>query len=162
MGRDQRCATGTSSTSDTVKGANMDTAQLLVTILGAGGGGAAILALINGTFKWLTGAASRERNRNTDLVAQRLKAVEEKDAAENERDISDKKRREAYEYASQLRRQLIEHGIEPVLPSTVDDPNVPGPIVVNTQIPGLPEPDEEPLLKRKKPNMPTHPSSPYS
>ena len=140
----------------------MDPAQLIVTILGAGGGGAAILALINGTFKWITGAAGRERQRNTDLVAQRLKAVEERDAAEQERDESDKKRREAYEYASQLRRQLIEHGIEPIPPSTLQDPDgMPGAIQVKNP-PQIDTPSLDQIVS--KPDKPTRPdpSSPYS
>lgn len=137
----------------------MDVAQLLVTILGAGGGGAALLALINGTFKWLTGAAGRERNKNTDLVAQRLKAIEERDAAEAERDASDKKRREAYEYASKLRRQLIEHGIEPIPAWNIEDAEAPGAM----SMPKV-EAKEQPALFEapKKAPLPTHPSSPYS
>lgn len=92
----------------------MDSAQLLVTVLGAGGGGAALLAAINGFYKWLSGAAGRERDKNTDLVAQRKNAVRERDRAETERDEADRKRREAFEYSSMLRRQLIEAGIEPI------------------------------------------------
>lgn len=91
----------------------MDTAQLLVTVLGAGGGGAALLALINGLLKWLSGAATRERNRNSDLISQRRKAIEEREEAEKARDEADEKRREADEYAAKLRRQLIEAGLEP-------------------------------------------------
>lgn len=97
----------------------MDTAQLLVTLLGAGGGGAALLALINGLIKWLSGSASRERDKNTDILAQRRKAIEEREEADKLRDAADEKRREADEYASKLRRQLIEAGIEP-------EPLIPG------------------------------------
>ena len=142
----------------------MDTAQLLVTILGAGGGGAAILALINGTFKWITGSAGRERQRNTDLVSQRLKAVEERDSAEKERDESDKKRREAYEYASKLRRQLIEHGIEPIPPFELEDPGlvgVPRPIPTE-DVTEPPASDDPPKRKKSGSDLPTHPTSPYS
>jgi hypothetical protein len=91
----------------------VDTAQILVTVLGAGGGGAVLVALINGLIKWISGASTRERNRNTDLISQRAKAIEERDAAERERDDSDLRRRHAYEYASSLRRQLIELGATP-------------------------------------------------
>lgn len=91
----------------------MDTAQLITTILTAGGGGAALLALINGLIKWLSGAARRERERNTDLIAQRIKAVEEKEIAQKDRDEADKRRREAYEYASTLRSMMYENGITP-------------------------------------------------
>jgi hypothetical protein len=92
----------------------VDTAQLLVTILGAGGGGAALLALINGLLKWLNGSAGRERDKNTDLIAQRRKAVEERETAERAREEADIDRRNAYEYVSLLRRQLIEAGLDPV------------------------------------------------
>jgi hypothetical protein len=92
----------------------VDTAQLLVTILGAGGGGAAVLALIKGLLNWLNGSAGRERDKNTDLITQRRKAIEERVSAENARDEADSDRRAAYEYASELRRQLIEAGLEPV------------------------------------------------
>lgn len=91
----------------------METSQLLVTVLGAGGGGAALLALINGLIKWLSGSSARERQRNTDIVAQRRKAIEEREEADTERDIADRKRRISDEYSSSLRRQLLEIGIEP-------------------------------------------------
>lgn len=91
----------------------MDATQLLVTILGAGGGGAAILALVNGLIKWLSGSATRERDRNTDLISQRRRAVQERELAQKERDEADKLRRNSEEYCSMLRRQLIEAGIDP-------------------------------------------------
>lgn len=87
--------------------------EILVALLGAGGGGAVLLALINGLIKWVSGASARERAKNTDLISQRTSAIEERDAAERERDEADKERRHANEYASILRRQLIEHGIAP-------------------------------------------------
>lgn len=91
----------------------MDTAQLLVTVLGAGGGGAVLLALTNGIFKWLSGSSSREREKNTDLVSQRRDAIRDREEAERDREEADKKRRSADEYASSLRRQLIENGLTP-------------------------------------------------
>lgn len=91
----------------------MDTPQALVTMLGAGGGGAAILALINGVFKWLSGSTQRERNRQATLTAQRALAIAERDEAWDERDDADKKRREAEEHVSILKRQLLENGIKP-------------------------------------------------
>ena len=91
----------------------MDTAQLLVTVLGAGGGGAVLLALINGLIKWLSGSSGRERAKNTDLISQRRNAILDRDEAEKDRDEADKKRRAADEYASSLRRQLIENGLTP-------------------------------------------------
>lgn len=102
----------------------MDTAQVLVTVLGAGGGGAALLALINGLMKWLSGSARREREKNTDLVTQRMEAIEERDRAFKERDEADVRRRVAYEYASSLRRQLIESGVTPH--NWPDDKTLPG------------------------------------
>jgi hypothetical protein len=91
----------------------MDPAQLLVALLGAGGGGAVLVALVNGLVKWLTGSAGRERSKNTDLLSQRNAAVQERDIANRERDAADTKRRMTAEYASELRRALIEKGIEP-------------------------------------------------
>ncbi|CAD5999166.1 hypothetical protein [Agreia sp. COWG] len=102
----------------------MDTAQLIVSLLGAGGGGAVLIALVNGIMKQLSGAAGRERVRNTSLEAQRVKAIEERDKAFRdredavadaalERDAEARKRRKTEEYASVLRRQLNEAGIEP-------------------------------------------------
>jgi|SRR5690606_2412711 len=91
----------------------MDASQLLVAIMATGGGGAALLALINGIIKWVSGAATREKNRNTDLISQRREAIREREAAENDRDREAARRRKADEYASSLRRKLIENGIDP-------------------------------------------------
>lgn len=91
----------------------MDTSQFLVTVIGAGGGGAALLALINGIIKWLTGAAAREKIRNTDLLSQRRHAVEERESAIKKADAEAARRRQAEEYASSLRRLLIENDIIP-------------------------------------------------
>lgn len=90
-----------------------NTAQLIVTVLGAGGGGAVLLAMINGVFKWLSGSSGREREKNTNLISQRLSAIEERDLAQDERDLADQKRRAADEYAATLRRQLLENGFTP-------------------------------------------------
>lgn len=89
------------------------TAQLLVTLLGAGGGGAALVALINGLIKWLSGASHRERVRNTDLVTQRINAIEDRAKVEKERDDADDRRREAEEHVSILKRQIRELGAVP-------------------------------------------------
>lgn len=82
-------------------------AQLLVALMGAGGGGAALLAFVNGMIKWLSGAAHREQTKNTRLEKQRLNAIIERDKA-------DKRRREAEEHVSMLKNQLREHGLVPV------------------------------------------------
>ena len=91
----------------------MDTAQLIAYIVGAGGGVSALVALGNGLIKWLSGAAGREKARNTDLVSQRVKAIIDRDEAFDARDEADRRRRVAFEYASRLRRQLFEAGITP-------------------------------------------------
>lgn len=91
----------------------MDTAQFVATIMGAGGGGAVLLVLVNGLIKWLSGAAGRERQNNTSLEKQRRDAVRDRELADTRADISDKHKRDAYEYASVLRRLLREAGVEP-------------------------------------------------
>ncbi|WP_213816173.1 hypothetical protein [Glaciihabitans sp. dw_435] len=91
----------------------MEPAQLLTSILGVGGGGAVLLALINGLGKWISGASGREREKNTDLSLQRITAIEERDAANARAEEADKRRRKLAEYASQLRQQLLENGINP-------------------------------------------------
>ena len=90
-----------------------ETAKLLFTALGAGSGGAALLALINGLFKWLSGAARREQIRNTTLSEQRSKAIKEKDDAEIELEAEIIKRREAEEHVAILQRQIILMGGTP-------------------------------------------------
>lgn len=92
----------------------MDKAQLLATVVGAGGGGAALLALVNGLMKWLSGASARERAKNTDLLSQRTKAIEDRDKAEADLDIETRKRREAEEHVAILKRQLLLAGLEPI------------------------------------------------
>lgn len=96
-------------------------AQTLATLLGAGGGGAVLLALVNGIMKWLSGASHREREKNTDLNSQRLKAIEERDEAMAERDEEARRRREAEEHVAILQRQLILAGHTP-LPRTYPIP----------------------------------------
>lgn len=91
-----------------------ETAKLLFTALGAGSGGAALLALINGMFKWLSGAARREQIRNTTLSQQRAQAIKEKDDAETELELEILKRREAEEHVAKLQRQVILLGADPV------------------------------------------------
>lgn len=91
----------------------MDKAQLLATVVGAGGGGAALLALVNGLIKWLSGASAREREKNTDLVSQRRRAIEERDEANEKLEVETTKRRQAEEHVAILKRQLILLGEEP-------------------------------------------------
>ena len=109
----------------------MDGTQLAVALLGSGGAGAVLVALVNGLWKWLNGSYGRQRSRNADLVKQRNDAYERArladeraDAAEARFDLDlDKARRELEtesryrrrlaEYASDLRRLAIEGGTEP-------------------------------------------------
>lgn len=94
-------------------------------IIGAGGGAAFITAIINGLTKLISGASHRERVKNTNLEAQRVKAVQERDAAmadrdskvakaEQETDVEARKRREAEEHVAILQRQLILAGHTPL------------------------------------------------
>ena len=91
----------------------MDGTQAVVALLGAGGLGAALLALVNGLIKWLNGSYGRQRSRSADLVVQRndayARAVEAEERAEGEA----LHRRRLAEYASELRRLLIEAGHDP-------------------------------------------------
>ena len=97
----------------------MDPAQTLVTIIGAGGGGAALVALINGAVKFFSGSAGRERARNMTLKDQRNEAWAD---AEKERDRADRmqaradrearNRNRLADYASSLRRDCTEHGMD--------------------------------------------------
>lgn len=89
------------------------TSQFIVALLGAGGGGAFLTAIVSGIVKWISGSSHRERLRNTDLISQRTAAIEARTQAEISRDAADRKRRAAEEYISNLRRQLIELGIKP-------------------------------------------------
>jgi len=92
----------------------VDKAQLLATVVGAGGGGAALLALVNGLIKWISGASARERDKNTDLISQRRKAIEERDEANDKLEVETQKRREAEEHVAILKRQLLLAGIDPI------------------------------------------------
>lgn len=82
------------------------TARALSILLTALGIPALLLSFGRSLWKWWTGRSNRERIKNNDLVARLRKAEEER-----EREAVEK--RQALEYASRLRRQLIEKGIEP-------------------------------------------------
>lgn len=83
------------------------TARALVILLTALGIPALLASLGRSLWKWWTGRAGRERAKNNDLVARlhRSQESEERQAIQT---------RKALEYASRLRRQLIENGFEPV------------------------------------------------
>lgn len=91
----------------------MDTSQVLVALLGGGGGVTLVVAIFTGITKWVSGASAREREKNTNLIRQRLKAVEDRDIANDERDEADRKRRNAEENAFRYRNQLVANGIQP-------------------------------------------------
>lgn len=71
----------------------MEMTQLIVTSLGAGGGALILVAIVNGIFKQISGASARERERNSGLEEQRVRAVEEKHAANQRADEEFTKRR---------------------------------------------------------------------
>lgn len=89
-------------------------AQQIVTLMASGGGGAALVALITGLVKWISGSSARERVRATDIITQRRNAINERIKADEHRNEADQKRRISDEYSSSLRRQLFEAGIEPL------------------------------------------------
>lgn len=88
-------------------------AKELGTIMASGGGGAFLLAIVTGLFKWLSGAAGRERQRNTDALAQRRDAIKDREKSDKERDEADDRRREAEEHVAILKSQIREL-IDPV------------------------------------------------
>lgn len=80
--------------------------QILVTVLGAGGGATVMVSVVNGIFKMITGRTERERRENSDMLT-------EKDNALLYAEKEVRRRREAEEYISILRRQLHEAGVIP-------------------------------------------------
>jgi hypothetical protein len=105
------------------------TLQALGTVIAACGGGAVLLAIVNGLFKLASGFTHRERVRNTNLELQRVKAVEERDTqvaaaqadrdkkvdeANAERDTADKLRRQAEEHVAILKYQIRGLGAIPL------------------------------------------------
>lgn len=113
-----------------------DTLKTLLTFAGTAGGSAFLMLLVKGMGKWLSGAAHREQVKNTSLAQQRTDAINERiaaqkdrdekvdkaekerdekvDKAEKERDLADEKRREAEEHVSILKRQVRELGATPL------------------------------------------------
>jgi hypothetical protein len=82
------------------------TAQALAIIITALGGPVLLISVGRSIFKWWTGRSGRERQRNRDIIDD-LRTTE--DRADDEAML----KRKAMEYASVLRRQLTEAGIEP-------------------------------------------------
>lgn len=96
-------------------------ADQIVLLIGAGGGGAVMLALVKGVIDWLSGSASRERDRDSGLVAQRTLAVERAEKAEaradrafEKRDEEANRRREAEEHVAILQYQIRAMGAVPL------------------------------------------------
>lgn len=84
-----------------------------VALLVAMGGGAGLTKFVEGMFKIRSGMSAKESQRKVDIVTQRDAAIARENRAWSLVDAEAGKRREAQEYASRLRRQLIEAGIEP-------------------------------------------------
>lgn len=82
------------------------TARAISYIIVALGGPALLISFGRTIWKWWTGRTTRERGRNNDLVSKINRA---EDRAEEEAS----RKRKALEYASLLRRQLTEAGINP-------------------------------------------------
>jgi len=83
------------------------TAQALAIIITALGGPALLISFGRSIFKWWSGRSGRERQHNKDIIND-LRNTE--DRADEEAII----KRKALEYASELRRQLVEAGLEPL------------------------------------------------
>jgi hypothetical protein len=86
----------------------------LLVALGGGAGVALMLREFVSVFATLRqGVSAREGKRKTDIVQQRDEAIEEAKRAFAIADDEAAKRRTVQEYASRLKRQLIENGLEP-------------------------------------------------
>lgn len=83
-----------------------EAAKMMVTILGAGGGTTLIITFARGFMKWRSGEAHREQVRNSNAEVLRVKAIAEREDA-------DDRRREAEEHVSILQRQLLLLGETP-------------------------------------------------
>lgn len=92
---------------------NVSPIALIVAAIGAGGIGVFFRDLVDVFLKLRDGLSAREKNRKVDIVQQRDQALRREEIAWRERDAEASKRRRMEEYASQLRRALIESGQEP-------------------------------------------------
>lgn len=91
----------------------IDLVPLITGLLVAIGGGAGIGKAIESIFKLRAGMSARENQRKLDIVQQRDAAIAREARAWKLVDSEAEKRRQAQEYASRLRRQIIEAGGEP-------------------------------------------------
>ena len=90
----------------------MDSTQILVAVLGLVGSSGFLVAVVNGAVKVHNGTAGRERVRNADLKEQRNEAWHDAEKERNRADREAHNRRVTEEYASQLRRDCILHGMQ--------------------------------------------------
>ena len=88
----------------------MTTAELITVLIGTGGIGALMKVGADGLRAWRTGHAQAERNRNRTLMDRVVAAERRADDAECDADAEAAYRRIIQEYASQLRRLLMECG----------------------------------------------------
>lgn len=86
---------------------------ILTLVLGAGGLGAFVREIAMGIGKLSSGMAGRESRRKIDIVQQRDEALTREAEQRARADDADVSRRRVAEYASALRRQLIENGLTP-------------------------------------------------
>ena len=86
----------------------------LLVALGGGAGVALMLREFVSVFATIrSGVSAKEGKRKTDIVQQRDEAIERARLADERADGEAAKRRAYQEYASRLRRQLIENGLTP-------------------------------------------------
>jgi hypothetical protein len=90
----------------------MESTQLVAAILGSAGVSAFLVAVVNGAVKFFNGTAGRERIRNISLKDQRNEAWADAERERERADIEAYNRRVTEEYASQLRRDCTEHGVQ--------------------------------------------------
>lgn len=81
-------------------------AQLITTLMGVGGAGVIVGQVIRWLMKRADGSSNQQRIKNTGIVMDRVKAIEERDQA-------DAKRLILQEYAARGNRRQIENGMEP-------------------------------------------------
>lgn len=89
-------------------------ATVIVAILGAGGIATVLPLLINATKQLVSGAAHRERLRNTSLQTQAAKAIEAKEKSDALVEVERSKRFEAEEHISILQKQVRDLGRVPL------------------------------------------------
>lgn len=109
----------------------------LVGVIVAMGGGAGLLKFVEGVIKIRSGMSAKESTRKVDIVTQRDLAIKRELEAWSRVDAEAEKRRVVQEYASRLRRRLLEAGIEP------DPEPVLGKTITKSQLKELRETEEQ-------------------